>query len=265
MATSKALTVPDTHLPRPLQELAYDRAAQAYLAQLPPEHFMEAIDQARQRAITLASLELLRARRGGLHVFNELLVQYPCPGRKKLGQVVPDNMVVLTDQPIRASGSYNVILEPAPPFWVLEYVSTSNKRKDYEDNFIKYERELKVPYYLIYYPETEDLTLYRRNHRRYATVKPNAHGRYAIPQLDLEVALVDRWVRFWHKGELLPLPDELQRQLDEMRQKLIEERQRADREKQRADAKDLETHELRRRLEELEKENRAMRERLGPA
>lgn len=41
-----------------------------------------------------------------MQVFNELLVQYPMPRRKRLGQVVPDNMVVLHPQPIDAEGSY---------------------------------------------------------------------------------------------------------------------------------------------------------------
>jgi hypothetical protein len=52
-----------TARPRALVELAYYEAAQAYLRGLPPEHFMEATSQARQRAITLASLALVHARR----------------------------------------------------------------------------------------------------------------------------------------------------------------------------------------------------------
>src|SRR5207253_1896900 len=61
------------HLPKGLQEFVYEREAQAYLRSLPPEHFMEATDQGTQRAITLASLALVRARRRDVHVFNELL------------------------------------------------------------------------------------------------------------------------------------------------------------------------------------------------
>jgi Uma2 family endonuclease len=214
------------NLPRPLQEIAYEREAQAYLGSLPPEHFMEATPQATQRKITLESLDLVQARRADVHVFNELLVQYPRRGRRKLGQVVPDNMVVLTTEPIRAESSYNVPLEPARPFWMLEYVSKGTRRKDYEDNFVKYERELKVPYYLVFYPEAGELTLYRHNKRKYVTVKPNEHGRYAIAELELEVGLLDGWVRFWHLGELLPLPADLQRDLDAAHHQISELRQR---------------------------------------
>jgi Uma2 family endonuclease len=245
------------NLPRELQAVAYERYAQEYLRSLPLEHFMEAIPQATQRKITLESLDLVKARRPDVQVFNELLVQYPLRGRRQPGQVVPDNLVVLTTQPVRASSSYNVPLEPAGPFWALEYVSPNNPRKDYEESFRKYERELKVPYYLVFYPDEGELTLYRHNKRKYVTVKPNAQGRYAIRELDLEVALHDGWVRFWYQGALLPLPADLQRDLDEARRQADEARRQTIEEKQRAD-------ELQRRLAAAERELAELRNRLGP-
>src|SRR5437879_3145897 len=105
-----------------LTEIDYEAAARAYAYRLSREHFMEATPQATQRKITLESLDLLAARRPDVHVFNELLVQYPRLGRRKQGQVVPDNMVVLSDQPIQAQSSFNVPSEPAGPFWMLEHV-----------------------------------------------------------------------------------------------------------------------------------------------
>jgi len=224
-----------TTKPRILQALAYADYAQEYLRSLPPEHFMEATSQGTQRKIALESFDLVHARRPEVQVFNELLVQYPRPRQKRPGQVVPDNLVVVYDKPIKADGSFDVPLQPVAPFLVLEYVSKHNKRKDYEDNFDKYERELKVPYYLLFYPEAEELILYRHNGRKYASVKPNEHGRLPIPQLDLEAKLQDGWVRFWFQGELLPLPGDLQRELDEVRRQLLQERRRADQEQQRAD------------------------------
>jgi Uma2 family endonuclease len=248
-------------LPRTLQALAYEREAQAYLRSLPPEHFMEATPQATQRKITLESLDLLHARRPDVQVFNELLVQYPRKRRRKPGQVVPDNMVVLTAQLIRARSSYNVPLEPAPPFWVLEYVSKESQRKDYEDSFKKYERELKVPYYLTFYPDNQEMTLYHHNGRRYVSVKPNEHGRCPLSELELEVGLLDGWVRYWFRGELLPLPAELQGDLDTSRRRADEEKRRADEEKRRAD-------ELQHKLETAEQELAKLRAHLnqqGPA
>jgi hypothetical protein len=110
---------------------------------------------------------------------------------------------------------------------VLEYVSKRNKRKDYEKSFQKYERHLKVPYYLAFYPDNQELTLFQRRLGKYAATRPNEQGRHAIPQLDMEIGLVDGWVRYWFRGELLPLPADLQRELEEVRRRLTEVTQRA--------------------------------------
>ena len=209
-----------TEMPIILLSVRYYEAAQAYLRKLPLEHFMESTPQATQRAITLASLALVRARRSDFQIFNELLVQYPLPRRKRPGQVVPDNMVVIHPEPIDAVGSYDVPLQPVRPFWVLEYVSKSNRRKDYVDNMRKYEHELKVPYYLLFAPDLQEMTLYRHNEERYVKVTPDENGHCAIGELDIEVALLDGWVRFWHHGELLPLPGDLQDALEETRHEL---------------------------------------------
>ena len=117
------------NLPRALIEIAYAEYARKYLESLPLEHFMEATAQATQRKITLESLDLVSRHRPEVQVFNELLVQYPRPGHKKPGQIVPDNMVIVCEKPIKADGSYDVILQPAAPFWVLEYVSKHSSAK----------------------------------------------------------------------------------------------------------------------------------------
>src|SRR5260370_31538107 len=117
-------------LPRAIIAVHYAEAAHDYLRSLPLEHFMEATAQATQRKITLESLDLVHARRPDVQVFNELLVQYPRPRRRKPGQVVPDNMVVVWPEPLDADGSYDLPLHPVGPFWMLEYVSNHNRRKD---------------------------------------------------------------------------------------------------------------------------------------
>ena len=150
-------------------------------------------------------------------------MQYPVKGEKKPGQVVPDNMVVLHEGPVEPEGSYDVPLQPARPFMMLEYVSKNTKRKDYDDNMVKYEHQLKVPYYLLFQPDVQELTLYKHNSRKYVSVKPNEHDRLAIPELEMEVAILDEWVRFWFRGELIPLPADLVRQIDEMKKQLAKQ------------------------------------------
>lgn len=230
-------------LPWHMQESAYEEHAQAYLRSLPMEHFMESTDQAAQRQITLESLDLVTARRPEVRVFNELLVQYPLRNPRKPGQIVPDNMVVLTTEPIRAYLSYNVHLEAAPPFWVFEYVWKGSRRKDYGKSFRKYERYLKVPYYLLFHLDIEEMTLFHLKRGKYVTVKPNKEGRCAIRELDMEVGILDDWVRYWYQGKLLPSPAELQHDLDAAQQ-AVEDAQR-------------ETEQARQTEEEAKKQARA--------
>jgi Uma2 family endonuclease len=248
--------------PRSLIEITYEAAAQDYLRSLPPEHFMEALGQSRQREITLESLALVKAQRPDMHVFNEMLVQYPVAGQRRPGQVVPDNMVVLSNKPIGADSSFNTPLEPAGPFWVLEYVSKNNKRKDYEDNFDKYEKDLRVPYFLMFYPDIQELTLYRHNGQKYVSVAPSQQGRYAIHELKLEVGLLDQWVRFWYEGRLLPLPADLQTALNETQRQLAQEKEHAARAVQEAEQEKRRADEMQRRLLDLERQLRELR---GPS
>ncbi len=245
-----------TNKPRSLLRIEYEEAAEAYLRSLPLEHFMEATAQATQRKITLESLDLVHARRPDVQIFNELLVQYPYVRHPKLRRVVPDNMVVVWPEPIQANGSYDVPFQPVGPFWMLEYVSKYNKRKDYEDNMQKYERELKVPYYLLFYPDARELTLFHLRSRKYRSVPPNEYGRHAIAELDLEAALLDDWVRFWYQGELLPLPADLQRDLEETRRQLRRMTQRAEKEQQARTAAEQEVVRLRAELEQMRTERR---------
>lgn len=236
--------------------LRYERAAQRYLLALPLEHFMESTPQATQRKITLESLDLVAAQRDDFHVYNELLVQYPLADRRRPGQVVPDNMVVIYNGSLDPEGSYDVPLQPAKPFWVLEYVSKNNSRKDYVDNMRHYEEALQVPYYLLFRPDTVEMTLYRHEAGHYVAVEPNRDGRCAIPELEIEVGVQDGWVRFWYRGELLPLPGEMLRSLEDAEERTDKairraeiEQERAKAHSQRADAADKRAEAERQRAE----------------
>ena len=203
-------------------EALYARIASDYCSSLPLEHFMESTDQANQRKITLESLDLVTAQWPEFQVFSELLILYPLTEAdlKKPTRVCPDNMVVVHDEPIKAKGSFNVPLQPAGPTLILEYVSTENKRKDYVDNRRRYANDLQVPYYLLFEPEAQKLTVFRLSGKKYVAVKPNAAGRLEIPPLKLEVAIHDGWVRFWFEGELLPLPGDLLKENEELKKEI---------------------------------------------
>ena len=192
-----------------------DEAEREYFQSLSPEHFMEATDHAKQREITLASFALIRESRPDIQCFNELLVQYT-RGRRttKFHGVVPDNMVVVHPEPIQAVGHFTIPLQPVGPFLMLEYVSKHHKSKDYKDNFNRYEQHLQVPYYLLFYPGKHHLTVYRMEEGVYEPIPPNDSGRLSIPELELEVGVLEGWARFWFRGELLPLPGVLLKRLN---------------------------------------------------
>src|SRR5579884_4000884 len=236
---------------KPLSDLReeYEEAARKYMASLPLEHFVESTPQATQRKITVESFDLVHVRRPDVQCFNELLIQYP-RGKKRKARVVPDNMVVVHPEPIEALSSFSTPFQPVGPFLVLEYVTPSNMRKDYEDNFVKYERDLKVPYYLLFYPDNQELTLYRHNGERYVTVTPGESGRCAIPELELEVAILDGWVRSWFRGDLLPLPADFQRELDEARRQAEESRHQAEEARRQAEEARCQAEESKRRADQ---------------
>jgi Uma2 family endonuclease len=197
MANKKPLT---------LSAEEYEQLAREYMRSLPLEHFAEAVGQSHQRAITLKSLAVLTAWRPDVQVFNELSVQYHHGRDSRPHQVVPDTMVLVWPEPIKANLTFAVPLQPVRPLWVLDYLSKYSKRKDYEDHFRRFELELKVLYYLVIDTDKHQFILYHHTGRKYVPVKPNASGRLDLPDLNLEIGLLDESVRYWYQGELLLLP-----------------------------------------------------------
>ena len=181
-----------------------------YIKKKHPEHFMESLAQSTQRKITVASLDHVATERADVFVYSELLIQWR-DDENQMRRVVPDNMVVIAQRKPQVSTNFAIPIQPAGPFVVMEYVSKSNSRKDYQESYDKYRVELKVPYYLLFYPEAQELSLFKLNKRKeYASVVPDDEGYVAIPELDLTIRLLESWVRFWWQGELLPITTELQ-------------------------------------------------------
>lgn len=245
------------------------KAAHEYEEKLTDEDIMESTPQATQRAITLESLSLVPRLRPDIHVYNELLLQHKKKDDPRIIQAVPDNMVVVYPGPLEVEGSYDIPLQPVGPMLVMEYVSKSSRRKDHEVNGPKYQ-ELKIPYYLMFHPEIQELALFRLEEERYASVVPNDQGRYPIPDLEIEVAVLDDWMRFWFRGGLLPLPPELQDELERAQAELHrardaqrqaeEARRKAEERQRKAEESQRKAVEGRRKAEEgLRKEEEARR------
>ena len=70
-------------------------------------------------------------------------------------------------------------------------------------------------------------------------------------ELELEIAILDGWARFWYRGELLSLPADLVQQARE-------QRERADKEKERADREAKDKAEVENRVRNLEEQLRRL-------
>jgi Uma2 family endonuclease len=201
-------TVPE---PRQWTREEYERSADEYYRSLPLEHFMEGRKQAVQREISLAALSAVRDSRPDVHYFNEMLIQQFVRGQ--MIRVVPDLTVVRGDLAVQPVSSYEPELA-LPVFWALEFVSPSDQG-EYTRKRQLYEQKLKIPYYLIYDPDAAPLEfcLYRHDGTSYEIVPKNERGRYPIPEIDLEIGMLDEWARFWFAGELLDRTEEAVRNL----------------------------------------------------
>ena len=216
--------------PRVAEYFEFEEAAQAYLRSLPPEHFMEATPQATQRKITLESLDLVHARRPDVQVLQRAAGAVP---PRPAAAIRPGGARQHGGRPRRrrfeAQGSFDVPLQPVGPFWVLEYVSKDNKRKDYDDNFDKYEQELQGAVLPGLLPRQTGADAVPAHGRRLRLGEAKRRRSLCDPELDLEVALLDGWVRYWLRGELLPLPADLLHNLEHIRHLLEQERRVRDR------------------------------------
>jgi hypothetical protein len=186
-------------------ERKYEYSAAAYWYTQRHCHDEIAPARAAQRDITRWSLEVVRGARPDVQPFTGLLIQFTSDGDVP-NRIAPDSVVFVYDPTLEVGTSFDVPFQPVGPMLVADY----REEKPSESGA----RELGVPYYLLFYPDGDEMTLFRLSNGKYVTVTPGASGRCAIPELELEVALLDRWVRYWFRGELVPLPGELVKERD---------------------------------------------------
>ncbi len=192
-------------------ELAYRYSAAAYWFLERQCHDNVDERRARQRDVTRWSLEIVRGVRPDVQAFTNLLVQFPREGVKEPAQTAPDTVVFHHERVIVVGNRYDVPLQHATPFLVADYTETSTSRDE--------AGELNAPYYL-HSPTAAELSVFRLGDGEYTAVRPNAAGRHAMPELELEVGLLGEWVRYWFRGELVPLPGDVLAELAKLREEL---------------------------------------------
>lgn len=190
-------------------QMRLDYAAAAYAHAEASCHVEVDALQARQRQITAWSLAVVAGVRPDIQTFTAVLIQYGPPGRDDPEQIVPDNFVVRAAKPIEARDHYDVPFQPARPFVVFEYPSTPLQRKRIGRRVGQYEHNLAVPYVVRFDPESGQLAVQHLIGSLLVPCDISAAGRAGIPELELELGVIDGVLRFWFRGELVPLPAEV--------------------------------------------------------
>ena len=189
----------------PRLKLIYEYAAAAYW--YIQKHCHDELDPvaAEQRQHTAWSFAVLRGARLDIQLFTGRLIQYEQPGTDDPGQIAPDHFVVVHPKRIDARERFAIPYQPVGPLVVIDYTPAADRKYEPERRET-YQERLKALYYLRFDLMDRKLTLFRLADGEYVSVRPNPAGRQAVPELEMEAATVDDWVRFWFRGELLPLP-----------------------------------------------------------
>ncbi len=116
------------------------------------------------------------------------------------------------------------------PNLVIELLSNSTARVDKGAKKILYQDVWRLPEYYWFDPETLELAGFHLVDSQYQPIEPTAAGSLPSQQLGLLLGIHEHKLRwFTAEGELIPLPEEAERQ------KAEQERQRAEQERQRAE------------------------------
>lgn len=142
--------------------------------------------------------------------------------------------------------SWVVWEEEKAPDVVIELLSDSTSAADKNEKKLIYQNRMRVPEYFWYDPfHPDDLAGFSLQQSIYQPIAVNAQNQLVSQSLGLALQLWQgnyqginaTWLRWANlAGELLPTPEEKERQRAELEEQISErERQRAERERQRAD------------------------------
>ncbi|WP_416673857.1 Uma2 family endonuclease [Egbenema bharatensis] len=117
------------------------------------------------------------------------------------------------------------------PNVVIELLSSSTARVDKGAKKTLYQDVWRLPEYYWFHPETLEFAGFRLVNGSYEAIAPTEAGHLPSQQLGLQLGIHERQLRwFTAEGELIPLPEEAERQrADQAQQRAEQERQRADR------------------------------------
>ncbi|NJM85491.1 MAG: Uma2 family endonuclease [Leptolyngbyaceae cyanobacterium RM2_2_21] len=161
--------------------------------------------------------------RQDFYISGNLTVYYNTQQLKSRDFRGPDVFVVLETEK-KDRRSWTVWEEGGKyPNVVIELLSSSKASVDKGTKKTLYQDVWRLPEYYWFHPETLEFAGFHLVEGHYKAIPPNEHDRLPSQQLGLELGIHERQLRwFTAEGNLIPLPEEA-------------ERQRADQEQQRAD------------------------------
>ncbi|MDX2271652.1 MAG: Uma2 family endonuclease [Cyanobacteriota bacterium] len=192
--------------------------------------------------------------RQDFYISGNLTVYYNTQQLKQRDFLGPDVFVVLatTKQERR---SWTVWEEGGKyPNVVIELLSDSTARVDKGAKKRLYQEVWRLPEYYWFHPETMEFAGFRLVNGEYEAIAPLEGGRLASEELGLQLGIHEEQLRwFTAAGELIPLPEEAERQRAEQEhQRAEQEHQRAEQEHQRAEQEHQRAEQEHQRAERLE-------------
>lgn len=165
--------------------------------------------------------------RPDFYISGNLTVYYNEQQIKKRDFLGPDIFIVLGVEK-RDRRSWAIWEEGGKyPNVVIELLSNSTANVDRGTKKDLYQDVWRVPEYYWFHPETMEFAGFRLVGGTYVPITPSDSGRLQSEQLGLELGIYDRQLRwFTAEGDLIPLPEEVERQRAE------QEQQRANQERQ---------------------------------
>jgi Uma2 family endonuclease len=165
------------------------------------------------------------------------LLWYPVEGENKT-RLAPDLMVVF-GRPNNYRGSYIQWLEEdIAPQVVVEVLSPGNRRAEMQRKRLFYER-FGVEEYYQYNPTTNDLKIWRREHKKLRLVAMAVEHdaeTYVSPRTRVKFKLTEAALTLYYpNGKPFENPVEITNRYHKQEQVVKEEKRRADKEKRRAD------------------------------
>ena len=185
--------------------------------------------------------------RNDFYISGNLTVYYSAKQTKKRDFRGPDVFVVLGTQK-RDRRSWTIWEEEGKyPNVVIELLSNSTAAVDRGKKKDLYQTIWRLPEYYWFHPETLEFAGFRLVSGQYEAIAPNESGRLKSTQLNLELGIYDGKLRWFSAtGELIPLPEEVERQAREQaEQRETQERQA----REQAEQRETQERQARERLE----------------